>query len=328
MAFPSTPSFSHPLSANSSFSTAHSRATTPSYPNLSYYARPLSVSSSFTLPSRSTTPSIYTRSLSADPRAPDLDNRAGFALLRSASCASLGEASSSATGGVKYSEYSAKHFLRSAKISLDFTLPPGAPTIGPMPVDWSYSNVIYFSRGNRVYHKNMGATDDMGQLCKLKDAHGDLRAIVAAGRDQPHVMALGTSKGFVQIWDVNAKSMVSTWSAKDVSTMKWNGRVLTVAGAKGSIRHFDTRIPERSKMKEQASKVNRHQSRICSMEWNSDGNLLASGDENGNIYCWDSRQDTPLHIGDLVHRRKKMQHPGAITVSLTSYFSLISKHPC
>ena len=68
-------------------------------------------------------------------------------------------------------------------------------------------------------------------------------------------------------------------------------------------------------MKEQALKVTRHQAKIMRLQWNVDGNILASGDASGTVYCWDSRQKVPLDIGEFVQRRKKMQHPGAITVS-------------
>jgi cell division cycle protein 20 (cofactor of APC complex) len=232
-----------------------------------------------------------------------------MALMRSVSAASF-----SSSESPSYSEISAKVYLRTSKISIDFTAPtdPGASAL---PLSWSTQNIILFSRGNRVQYKNMSTGEDVGQLCKLRESWGDLRLIESGGEDFPNVVAVGTSKGYVQVWDLTSKKMTANWSTKGVASMQWNGPVLTVGGLKGTIKHYDTRIKETSKMKEQVKKVTRHQAKISRLAWNVDGNFLASGDESGTVYCWDSRQRIPLDVGEFVQRRKKMQHSGAITVS-------------
>ncbi|KAG5636011.1 hypothetical protein H0H81_009391 [Sphagnurus paluster] len=197
---------------------------------------------------------------------------------------------------------------------LDFSLPPLDPEDPVVSIlSCSSENMLFFSRGNRVHYKNASNAEEVGQLCKLQDSHGDLRIIECAGPDQPDIVALGTNKGLIQIWDVKAKKKTLSWTTKSVSAMRWNGSVLTVGGLKGTIRHYDTRIAPTSKMKEQVRKVTRHQSRITSLEWNVDGKLLASGDQSGTVYCWDSRDKVPLDVGEFIQRRKKMQHTGAVS---------------
>jgi cell division cycle protein 20 (cofactor of APC complex) len=193
-------------------------------------------------------------------------------------------------------------------------------------MSWSAQNIVVFARGNRVHYKQLGGAgtvagtaDDIGQLCRLPETRGDLCAIEFGGLDQPSIVALGTSKGYVQIWDVAAKKMTVGWTTKGVTAMKWNGPVLTVGITKGTIRHFDTRVKDAPKIKEQARKITRHQSPISSLSWNSEGKFLASGDETGMVYCWDPRQNVPLDVGEMVHRRKKMQHAGVVTVSFSGY---------
>lgn len=235
--------------------------------------------------------------------------------MRSVSCASL----TSSTTTTPYPESSAKYHLRNTKVTIDFSAPPGCDPTGASPLlSCSAQNVLFFSRGNRVHYKNPTTTEEIGQLCKLQDTHGDLRIIECAGIDLPDVVALGTSKGLVQIWDVKAKKKTASWSTKGVTAMRWNGPVLTIGGLKGTIRHYDTRISPTPKMKEQARKVTRHQARITCLDWNIDGKILASGDQSGTVYCWDSREKVPLDVGEFVQRRKKMQHPGAISVRLFS----------
>ncbi|TFY80790.1 hypothetical protein EWM64_g3229 [Hericium alpestre] len=206
---------------------------------------------------------------------------------------------------------SAKFFLRNAKISIDFA--GSDDCIGhTWPVSWSHKNIIVFGRGNRVYLKNLATSQDIVGLAKLKEDLGMLRLLECGDELFPNTVSLATSQGYVQIWDLAAQKMVTEWRTKPVTAMKWSGTTLAVGGEKGAIRHFDTRIKEPSKMKDQAKKVLRHQARISSLAWNHDGRILASGDESGIIYCWDARKNGPLDVGDLIQRRRKMQHDGIV----------------
>ncbi|KIL64656.1 hypothetical protein M378DRAFT_163128 [Amanita muscaria Koide BX008] len=234
-----------------------------------------------------------------------------MALMRSVSSASLRSDSPSVTC---YSDLSAKYHLRNTKVSLDYSPPSHDASFASFPLlSCSVNNVLFFNRGNRVHYKNLTTSEDVGQLCKLQESHGDLHIIECGGADLPDLVALGTSKGYVHIWDVKSKKMTASWSTKGVSVMRWNGPVLTIGGLKGTIKHYDTRINPTSKMKEQARKVTRHQTPITSLAWNVAGKLLASGDQTGNVYCWEPGQRTPLDVGDFIQRRKKMQHAGAIS---------------
>ncbi|KAJ7153455.1 WD40 repeat-like protein [Mycena crocata] len=263
---------------------------------LSPHTRPLSTSSSIT---RAGTPSVN-------------GDVGGFLapsssrLMRSASFSSFHSQAPEASKQPYFPEGSSKYILRYARVGVDFSLPPGEDA---MPLACSAQNVLYFSRGNRVQYRNMVAADSVSQLCKLQDKHGDLKLLEAG----PGVLAVATSKGIVQVWDTESKKMICSWTTKGVASMAWNGPVLSIGGVKGTIRHYDTRIQPTSKMKEQAAKVTRHQASVSVLSWNKDGKLLASGDENGVVYCWDARSKVPLDVGEFVQRRKKMQHNGAVS---------------
>ena len=180
--------------------------------NISQHARPLSGSSSFTAGSRACSPG----DLGDQPGSSAFISRSGMALMRRVSSASLASTSQVVP---TYPECSAKHHLRNAKVTIDYSAPPAAAD--PLPelavaaplLSCSAANVLFFSRGNRAHYKNlMTTTEDVGQLCKLQDSHGDLRIIECGGVDQPDVVALGTSKGLIQIWDVKAKKKTASWS--------------------------------------------------------------------------------------------------------------------
>jgi len=169
-----------------------------------------------------------------------------------------------------------------------------------------------FGRGNRVHYKSLTNNEDVAQLCKLRDSSGDLRFLECGDRDQPNTVAAGTSTGYLQLWDISTKKSTGSWQANGASAMKWNGPTLTVGLQKGTIKHYDSRTP---KSKESIKRVTRHQAKITALAWNVEGKYYASGDETGMVFCWDIRQPgVPVEeVGDMVQRRRKIQHTGAVT---------------
>ncbi|KAF9529149.1 WD40-repeat-containing domain protein [Crepidotus variabilis] len=244
-------------------------------------------------------------------------------LIRTASSSSLGCGPISPLPQT-FPEVSAKHHLRPTRFSIDYSLPSSTESASARLLSCSVDNTLLFTRGNRVYSKNLNNTlnEDFIQLCKLPDSRGSLRAIECGGKSHPGVVAIGTSQGFIQTWDIRTRKMLMSWpTTKDISALAWNGSVLTVGGAKGTIRLYDTRISPAEKMREQARKITRHQGRISCLSWNDDGKLLASGDSSGMVHCWESGQIVPMNVGEFVQRRKKIQHDGSISALAWSSWS-------
>ncbi|KAJ7161060.1 WD40 repeat-like protein [Mycena filopes] len=232
--------------------------------------------------------------------------------MRSASFSSFhSQATDTSAIQPHYPEGSSKYCLRDSRLAIDFSLPAADAALPNATMPLSYAqNVLYFSRGNRIHYRNMIAADAVTQLCKIQEKHGDLTLLEAGSN---HQLAVATSKGVVQVWDMEAKKLVSSWTTKGVGSMAWNDRTLSIGGTKGALRHYDTRIQPTAKMKEQVSKATRHQASIATLAWNTNGKLLASGDEGGIVYTWDSRSKVPLDVGEFHQRRKKMQHDKAIS---------------
>lgn len=282
----------------------------------------------------SSLPSIRRASDPDSPTGDDIASRTGLPvnLTRTASESSLRDASK--TSAQSYAETSAFYHLRAGRMTIDFSPADGVPlpppsepnvTVAPnaaattgtsaWPVGWAACNVMLFGRGNRVHYKNLGLNEEIGQLCKIRDSAGRLQLVECAGSELPGIVALCTTKGHIQLWDVVSKKMTASWTtSKSPTAMKWSGPVLTVGNERGAIRHYDTRIKENEKMKEQTKKVTRHQTRISSLAWHDEGKVFASGDESGTVLVWDTRQKAPLDVGEMIQRRKKMQHEGKVTV--------------
>ncbi|KAF7321142.1 WD-REPEATS-REGION domain-containing protein [Mycena chlorophos] len=230
---------------------------------------------------------------------------------------------------------SARYYLRATRLTLDFSVgassqaaaavapvvPEANATVAirrnPVPLAYSGHQILYFSRANRVQYRPMGYNSqnaEVGQLCRIQDKHGELVVLQAGGLEQrTGIVALATSTGSIQLWDTEMKKLVMGWTVKGVSSLAWSGAVVTVGTEKGSVRHYDTRIQPTTKMKEQAMKITRHEGRVGVLQWNADGRLLASGDDNGVVFTWDSRTRTPLDVGEYHMRRKKIQHNGEVS---------------
>ncbi|KAF9555734.1 WD40 repeat-like protein [Agrocybe pediades] len=208
--------------------------------------------------------------------------------------------------------------MRTTRITVDYATPTTTPDEpSARLLSCSANNVAFFTRGNRVHYKNLASTsEDVGQLLKLQEAHGNVRCLEinrskGAGAD-PDILAVGTSKGYIQLWDVQKKKMTAKWHSKEVTAMAWNGHTLTVGNAKGVIRNYDTRAPP-SKMKEQSRKSIRHEAAITTLSWTGDGKFLASGDLSGTVYCWEGGLGPPLQVGEPVQRRKKILQSAKIS---------------
>ncbi|KAJ3516222.1 hypothetical protein NLJ89_g1257 [Agrocybe chaxingu] len=263
----------------------------------------LSGSSSFTAGSRSDSPFYPTDALVVS---------SAHQLMRTISSSSLHEIPQAPS----YPESSAKHHMQNSKITINYTPPEAPEGITARLLGCSATNIVAFARSNRIYFTNLHTNghDDITPLYKLSDNRGHLRALEWGDKSHPDVLAVGTSKGFIQIWDVNTKKLTTTLpTTKDISALAWSGPVLTIGGVKGTIRHYDTRITPVEKMREQARKITRHQGQITCLTWNEDGKRLASGDDTGLVHCWESGQMVPLNVGGFVQRRKKIQHDSGIS---------------
>lgn len=153
-------------------------------------------------------------------------------------------------------------------------------------VDWGSSNIIGVGLANGVYLWNAQSCK-ASKLCTLDD---DKVTSVSWIQKGTH-LAVGTSKGLVQIWDVEKTKRLRTMTGHTarVGALAWNAHVLTSGSRDRLIYHRDVRAPD-----QWIKRLSGHKQEVCGLKWNCDINQLASGSNDNNLIVWDKLSDAPL----------------------------------
>lgn len=151
-------------------------------------------------------------------------------------------------------------------------------------LSWSDTNILAVALTNTVYLWNAG-TGDIQELCTFDEGPGSHVSSVSWVQQGGAHLAVGTSSGKTQLWDVHAfKQLRSMDGHTDrISSMAWNRHVLTSGSRDTTIVNHDVRVANHSVATWAA-----HTQEVCGLEWSNDGEVLASGG-NDNLLClWDA----------------------------------------
>lgn len=155
-------------------------------------------------------------------------------------------------------------------------------------VDWGSANILGVGLGSCVYMWN-SATGKVTQLCKLPD--NDLVTSVAWIQRGSH-LAVGTHKGFVQIYDAEKSRRLRTMTGHSarVGALAWNDHILTSGSRDRLIYHRDVRSPD-----QYLRRLAGHKQEVCGLRWNTEDGQLASGGNDNKLCVWDKLSETPLY---------------------------------
>ncbi|KAI9738112.1 MAG: substrate-specific activator of APC-dependent proteolysis [Claussenomyces sp. TS43310] len=153
-------------------------------------------------------------------------------------------------------------------------------------VDWGSSNVLGVGLGSSVYMWN-STSGRVNKLCELVD---DTVTSVSWIQRGSHI-AIGTGKGFVQIWDAERTRRLRTMTGHTarVGALAWNDHILTSGSRDRLIYHRDVRAPD-----QWLRKLVGHKQEVCGLRWNTEDGQLASGGNDNKLLVWDKLSETPL----------------------------------
>lgn len=155
-------------------------------------------------------------------------------------------------------------------------------------VDWGLQDILAVGLGDSVYLWD-GATQSVDRLCDLsnKDKVTSLNWIGSGTH-----LAIGTSKGLVEIWDATKIKCVRTMTGHSlrVSSLAWNEHILSSGSRDRTILNRDVRVEDHF-----INKLEHHKQEVCGLKWNVEENKLASGGNDNKLYIWDGLNTKPLH---------------------------------
>ena len=153
---------------------------------------------------------------------------------------------------------------------------------------WSDTNVVALALDDTVFLWDVtnGTTVNLCTIPGGEDAHVSSVAWVERGSKK---LAVGSSLGGLQLWDVETKKVLRTMSGHHsrVISLAWNQHLVSSGSRQGTIINFDVRAdaPIISRWKQQTREV-------CQLAWSPDGTTLASGSNDDTVGIWDIKAST------------------------------------
>ncbi|KAF2756322.1 cell cycle regulatory protein [Pseudovirgaria hyperparasitica] len=154
-------------------------------------------------------------------------------------------------------------------------------------VDWGSQNILGVGLNQCVYMWN-SSSGRVTKLCELQD---DTVTSVNWIQRGSH-LAIGTGKGFVQIWDAGSQRRLRTMTGHTarVGALAWNEHILTSGSRDRLIYHRDVREPH-----QWVRKLVGHKQEVCGLKWNSDDGQLASGGNDNKLMVWEKLNAEPTY---------------------------------
>lgn len=156
-------------------------------------------------------------------------------------------------------------------------------------VDWSSQNVLSVGLGTCVYLWS-ACTSQVTRLCDLSCDGDSVTSVSWSERGQ--LVAVGTHKGYVQIWDVTASKRVSVLEGHTarVGALAWNADMLSSGSRDRLILQRDVRTPSVTPER----RLTGHRQEVCGLKWSPDHQHLASGGNDNRLFVWNMTNLSPV----------------------------------
>eukprot|EP00580_Thalassiosira_gravida_P013544 CAMPEP_0201682670 /NCGR_PEP_ID=MMETSP0494-20130426/51735_1 /ASSEMBLY_ACC=CAM_ASM_000839 /TAXON_ID=420259 /ORGANISM="Thalassiosira gravida, Strain GMp14c1" /LENGTH=897 /DNA_ID=CAMNT_0048166431 /DNA_START=132 /DNA_END=2825 /DNA_ORIENTATION=- len=172
-------------------------------------------------------------------------------------------------------------------------------------VDWSSQNVLAVGLGSCVYLWS-AATSRVTQLCDLSSTE-DAVTSVAWSEGGRH-LAIGSTRGDVQLWDASATKLVRTMTGHSARVGALSWKLAGGGGACGSAPGHSSLLASGSRdrlihLRDPRSdsayemRLCGHKQEVCGLKWSFDErSMLASGGNDNKLLVWDVKKHAqPFH---------------------------------
>ncbi|NXK13058.1 CD20B protein, partial [Herpetotheres cachinnans] len=169
-------------------------------------------------------------------------------------------------------------------------------------LDWSLENLVAVAVGPAAHIWNGGALQAIERI----DLNSSSKYISSlAWIKEGTCLAIGTSDGEVQLWDIETKKRLRNMFGhlSVVGALSWNHHILSSGSRLGSIHHHDVRVAQHH-----VGTLRHNKKSICSLKWSLTNQLLASGSSDGMLNIWPSDPGVKLQLQPL----KTIPHSSAV----------------
>lgn len=140
-------------------------------------------------------------------------------------------------------------------------------------VDWSSEDIIYIGLGDALYSYSVATR------CVAEVVAGESGPVCAVSSNGS-LVAVGRENGDVCICDADKGVFYARKGEGRVSTLAWNGNVISMGSKSGTITNVDFRE------KKPIGKFVGHTQEVCGLKWSADKKYLASGSNDNLIRIW------------------------------------------
>ncbi|KAM9167360.1 cell division cycle protein 20 homolog B [Mergus octosetaceus] len=169
-------------------------------------------------------------------------------------------------------------------------------------LDWNLENLIAVAVGPAAHILN-GRTLQGIESIGLNSCSKYISSL--AWIKEGTCLAVGTSDGEVQLWDIETKKRLRNMFGhlSVVGALSWNHYILSSGSRLGSIHHHDVRVAQHH-----IGTLCQNKQSICSLKWSLTNQLLASGSNDGTLNIWPSDPGVKVQSQPL----KTIPHSSAV----------------
>ncbi|KAM6230014.1 LOW QUALITY PROTEIN: cell division cycle protein 20 homolog B [Porphyrio hochstetteri] len=161
-------------------------------------------------------------------------------------------------------------------------------------LDWTLEDLIAIAVGH-VAHIWNGGTLQAIESIDLNSSYKYISSL--AWIKEGTCLAIGTSDGEVQLWDIEAKKRLRNMFGhlSVVGALSWNHYILSSGSRLGFIHHYDVRVA-----RHHVGTLCQNKKSICSLKWSLTNQLLASGSIDGILNIWPADPGVNLQSQPLI----------------------------
>ena len=150
-------------------------------------------------------------------------------------------------------------------------------------LDWGNQNILSVCLGDSVYLWN--ATSGHTSLLTKSDNNDNICSVNFMNNGS--CLAIGLNNGMTELWDIERFAKIRNLNGHEsrVSALSWNNYILSTGSKDTFIYNHDVRIKDHIIHKLQQG----HTKEVCSLKWDIENNILASGGNDNLICIWDAK---------------------------------------